>query len=262
MKKNNKEDKKYVAIYTRVSSEEQKKEGLSLDAQKKKLVDYAQEKEWIVFKVYTDAGVSGKSIKGRKAFSDMLQDARNDKFSGILITKFDRAFRNVKEALITVDELHELGIDFISMSEQIDTTSPMGKMVFTVISAFAQLERELTAGRVNDINQYKFSKGVMIGKAPLGYKWSKRKKQFVVDPEESAKVKDIFDMSYKNIGYREICKKYRMSPSTYYKLIRNKFYIGLIGFSGEQREGSHDPIIEQAVFNHVNDHLNSKNNDH
>lgn len=246
------EYKKRVAIYTRVSSEEQKKEGISLDAQKKSLEDYAIQKEWFVHKIYTDAGITAKDIKGRKAFQECLNDAKLGKFSAILITKFDRPFRNTIEALMTLDQLHAIKVDFISLAENIDTTTPMGRAMFSIISVFAELERNMTAQRVSDVNKFKFNKGIMIGKAPLGYKWSKRQKSFVVDLEDSAKVKDIFEMSASGINFKEICSKHKIAKSSYYSIIKNDFYTGMIEFNGEKRLGSHDPLISKQLFEKVN----------
>jgi len=245
-------NKKRVAGYIRVSSSDQAKEGYSLDAQKRKIEEYSEFKEWSVFKIYEDAGISGKSIKGRKAFQDMINDAKNGKFSAILIFKLDRAFRNVKDALNTLDELSKIKVDFISLSENIDTTTAMGKFFFTVINAFAQLERELTGERLNLTLNKKFQDGVMVGKSPIGYKWSKTKKIMVIDNKKSDMIKDIFEMTAKGISYREICGKYKLKPQSYYNMIRNKVYIGIITFEGVEREGIHQPIIDKGLFYEVN----------
>lgn len=245
-------DKKLVSIYIRVSSEEQKQSGLSLDAQKRVLLDYIKTKGWILFKEYIDAGISGKSIKGRKAFKELLEDAKNKEFSTILIYKFDRAFRNVKDALITLDELKELGIDFVSITEQIDTTTAMGKFFFVVISGFAELERNLTVDRMKLIMHDKFNRGLNIGKCPFGYKWSKTKKMMIKDIKKSSIIKDIFELTSKGIGYKEICEKYKLKPQSYYNIIKNKVYIGIVSFEGEERKGRHEPLIDKELFEMVN----------
>lgn len=250
------DNKKRVAIYIRVSSEEQAKEGYSLDAQKKKLEEYAEFKKWFVYKIYEDAGISGKSIKGRKAFQDMLNDAKQEKFSAILIYKFDRAFRNVKDALNTLDELKEIGVDFVSITEDIDTTSAMGKFFFTIISGFAELERGLTGERLNLTLNRKFEQGIMIGKSPLGYSWNKRKKMMVIDEKKASIIRDVFQMTSEGVGYREICKKHKIKPQSYYNIIKNKVYIGIISFEGKEKKGIHKSLISKELF----DKCNEKNN--
>lgn len=248
MKEKESQRKRRVAIYTRVSSEEQKREGISLDAQKKALEDLALSRDWFVYKIYTDAGITAKDIKGRKSFQECLNDAKAGKFSAILITKFDRPFRNTVEALVTLDDLHSHKVDFISLAENVDTTTPMGRAMFTIISAFAELERNLTAQRVNDVNRFKFESGVMIGKAPLGYKWSKKQKKFVVDQENADRIRNIFKMASEGKNYKEICEKHQLGFTTYYKLLKNEFYIGIIEFNGEKKLGNHEPLITEEIF--------------
>ncbi len=252
-----KEEKKRVALYIRVSSDEQKREGLSIEAQKRKLEQYCEFKDWYVFKIYQDEGKSGKSVKGRPAFSQMLKDT--DKFSAILITKFDRAFRNVKEGLITLDYLHENNIDFISITEVIDTTSSMGKAMFTIIATFAELERQLTRDRNKAIMRDKFDMGIPIGKIPFGYKAlyknKKEKKGIIkieIDKKKSEIVRAIFDKTAKGIGYKEICYEYGLKPQSYYNMIRNRVYLGLVAFDGEEKTGTQGEIISKELFNKVN----------
>jgi len=252
-------DKKNVAIYIRVSSDEQKKEGLSVEAQLRKLQQYCEFKDWVVFKVYTDEGISAKSIKGRPAFSQMLQETKNGKFSAILITKFDRAFRNVKEALITFDDLKEKGVDFVSISEDIDTTTAMGKFFFIIISALAQFEREMTSDRNKAILEDKFNRGIIIGKIPFGYnavyKNKKEKKgiiKIVIHPKESEIVKQVFQKTSEGISYKEICKEFKLKPQSYYNMIKNKVYMGIVSFEGIQKTGSHEGIISEELWRKVN----------
>ncbi|MCK9370142.1 recombinase family protein [Candidatus Dojkabacteria bacterium] len=248
MKEKESQTKKRVAIYTRVSSEEQKREGLSLDAQRKALEDYAQLKGFWVYKIYTDAGISGFSIKKRKAFKEMLTDAKAGKFSAILITKFDRAFRNVVDAIKTVEELKTLKIDLVSLNEQVDTTTAMGNFFFILMSALAQLERDLTVERVSETNSSKFSNGIMIGRSPLGYMYSKKQKRFIPDPKTKDMIIDIFQMTAQGINYRYICGKHNLGFTTYYKLIRNEFYMGNIRFKKNTNIGNHEPLISKELF--------------
>lgn len=248
-------ENKKVAVYIRVSSEEQKKEGLSIEAQTRSLQEYCEFKKWIIFKIYKDEGVSGKSIKGRKEFIQMLEDSKNGKFSGIIVTKFDRAFRNVIDSLNTLDDFHERKIDFISISENIDTTTPMGKAMFTMISLFAELERSMTGKRNKDIMMDKVNRGIFPGKSPFGYKTVIREKRvvgFAIDQKEASIVQDAFKMASEGLGYAEICRKHGLSPQSYYNLIKNKVYIGIVSFEGIERKGSHPALISEELFNKVN----------
>jgi len=245
-------ENKKVALYIRVSSDEQRKEGLSIEAQIRRLQQYCNFKKWVIFKIYKDEGVSGKSIKGRKDFLNMLENSKRGKFSAILVTKIDRAFRNVKEALITLDELKERKIDFVSISEDIDTTTAMGKAMFTIISVFAELERSLTRDRNKDIMKDKFERGMMPGKAPFGYCWNKKKKIMEVDKRKSEIVKKAFELTSEGIGYRKICDELKLKPQSYYNIIKNKVYIGIIKFENKTKKGVHEPLVSEELFNKAN----------
>ena len=251
-------EKNKVALYLRVSSDEQKKEGLSVEAQERKLRSYCGYKEWEIYKTYKDEGISAKSIKGRKSFIELLKDAKEKKFSAILITKLDRAFRNVKEALITLEELKKEEIDFISISEDFDTTTAMGKFFFLITSGFAELERNMTSDRVKDILRDKFERGIVVGKIPFGYdpiyKDKKRKVGIIglkIKETDAEIIRDIFNLTLHGKNYREICQKYNLKPQSYYNIIKNPIYAGFVEFGNIRKKGNHTPIISEEVFNKV-----------
>jgi len=247
-----------VALYLRVSTDEQKKHGLSLEAQLKNLQDYCKFKGWSIYKVYRDEGISGKSTKNRTAFIEMLEDSRNKKFSIILVTKIDRAFRNVMDALTSLEELRKNKIDFVSIAEDIDTTTPMGKAMFTIISVFAQLERELNVKRVSDVRKFRFDKGMFPARAPFGYSAIRKNKKvvgFKVNKRESEIVKKVFKDSFESIDYKITCKELNIKPGSYYNILKNKAYIGIIEFNGVEKKGLHEPLVSEEVFKEVNSNL-------
>lgn len=246
---------KRVAIYIRVSSNEQKKEGLSLASQLKKLYEYAKFKGWAIVKEYKDEGISGGFIKKRKGFKSLLEDSKKGVFSALLVTKIDRAFRNTKEALITLDELNERDIDFVSVSEDIDTTSPMGKLFFTMISAFSQFEREVTKERGRNIWMDKFEKGMFPIRPPFGYKAKKRSGKvilFEINPKEAQIVKKCFLNANGGIDYKVTCIDLKLHPQQYYNIIRNPAYAGFVQFEGKINKGLHKPIISEEIFKKLN----------
>jgi len=249
------EGKKKVAIYIRVSSQEQKTEGLSLASQLKKLSSYCEFNKWEIVKSYRDEGVSGGFIKKRKGFKSLLDDSKLGLFSTVLITKFDRAFRNTKEALETLDYFKERGIDFVSISEDIDTTTAIGKLFFTIISAFSQFEREITRDRGRDIWRDKFEKGMFPVRPPFGYKAIKRDKKvigFKINPKESETVRECFNLTNSGYSYREIGKRLKLKPQQYYNIIKNRAYCGYVTFEGHEKKGTHEPIISEEIYNAVN----------
>ncbi len=133
---------KKVAIYVRVSTKDQ-----SVDMQLNDLERYSKERGLNVFKVYEDSGVSGTK-ETRPALSDLMDDAMKRKFDVVLVWRFDRFARSTKHLVTALYEFRNLGIDFISYQENIDTSSPLGEAIFTIISAMSKLERDIIAERV------------------------------------------------------------------------------------------------------------------
>jgi len=131
-----------VAIYARVSTTDQ-----STDSQLLDLRRYVADRGWRIFKEYTDNGVSGTK-DNRPALNQLMDDAKKRRFSVVLVWRFDRFARSTKHLILALEEFRNLGIDFVSFQENIDTSSPLGSAIFTIISAVAQLERDIIAERV------------------------------------------------------------------------------------------------------------------
>ncbi len=131
-----------IAIYARVSTQDQSTESQLLD-----LRQYATSRGWSVFKEYTDNGVSG-STDNRPALNELMADAKKRRFGAVLVWRFDRMARSTKHLILALEEFRNLGIDFVSFQENIDTSSPLGSAIFTIISAVAQLERDIIRERV------------------------------------------------------------------------------------------------------------------
>ena len=131
-----------VAIYCRVSTLEQSNDSQLLDLKR-----YIQERGWHIFKEYCDNGISG-SKDNRPALNELLDDAKKRRFDVVLVWRFDRFARSTKHLILALEEFRNLGIDFVSYQENIDTSSPLGSAIFTIISAVAQLERDIIAERV------------------------------------------------------------------------------------------------------------------
>ena len=133
---------KRVAIYVRVSTKDQ-----SVGMQLNDLERYSKERGLNIFKVYEDNGVSGTK-ETRPALGQLMDDARKRKFNVVLVWRFDRFARSTKHLVNALYEFRNLGIDFISYQENIDTSSPLGEAIFTIISAMSKLERDIIAERV------------------------------------------------------------------------------------------------------------------
>ena len=133
---------KKVAIYARVSTDRQ-----TTDSQLNELREFVRRAKWKVYREYIDNGYSGKNTQ-RPAYTEMLADARHRRFDLLLVWKLDRLSRSLKDLITTLDELGHLGIDFVSYDNQLDTSSPSGKLVFNIIGAVAEFERDIIRERV------------------------------------------------------------------------------------------------------------------
>ena len=226
-----------VAIYTRVSTEDQAREGYSIEVQQEYLLDHANRLGLEVYKIYTDE-VSGY-ILDRPALKEMLQDAKGKKFELIITYKLDRFSRKLKDLLNIVDELEGYGVAYKSATEPFDTTTSAGKLMFQQLGSFAEFERNRIKERVFP----GMIKGVQQGNwqgaryAPYGYRYNKEKKLLEVVPEESDIVKLIYMMYLSNKTSGQIAeylylKGYKTRSGGKFnsplacKILKNQIYLG------------------------------------
>jgi DNA invertase Pin-like site-specific DNA recombinase len=149
-----------VAIYTRISTADQSAEG-----QTHELKQYAKRRGWQIQKIYADT-ISG-SKGSRPALDEMLKDAKNRHFDCVLVWRIDRLGRSVRHLLEVLETFRVLGIEFISLNEAIDTSTPAGTMVFVVLAAVAELERSITVERVRMGLQNAKRRGVQLGRPAI-----------------------------------------------------------------------------------------------
>ncbi len=241
-----------AAIYVRVSTAEQAKEGFSLAAQEDTLKNYAKTLGYNLYKIYKDEGKSAKDIKHRPALKQLLEDAENKKFQAIFVYKLDRFSRSLKDLILTIEKLKEQEIDFISLQDKIETASASGKLMFHIISAFAEFERDIISERTKFGMTEKAKEGGIVSKAPLGYEIQNNK----LEPDNNKeKVKEIFNTFInKDISLTKLAKQYNLTTRGLTKLLKNTTYLGKIKFKGSY-QGNHEPIITQEIFNKTQEKL-------
>lgn len=244
-----KETKPLAAIYIRVSTEEQARQGLSVDAQIDKCKSFCNARDWKIFKIYKDAGHSAGTMN-RPSLELLMRDANEKKFDIILVYKIDRFSRRLTDLILTLDSLKEKDINFTSVTEQIDTTSAMGEAFFQIIGVFAQLERGMVKERVELAFERKIKFGEALFRAPFGYIYQNKK--LVPHPENSQKIKEIFEMWARGINYKEISEKFSIPSSTLYQIIKNQIYLGKIKYRGKFYKGKHKALIGNDLFNQAN----------
>jgi DNA invertase Pin-like site-specific DNA recombinase len=175
-----------VAIYARVSTVNH---GQDVSLQTRELGQFAQARGWKVAGEYIDSGVSG-SKDSRPELNRLMTDAHKRRFDIVCVWRFDRFARSVSHLLRALETFKALGIDFVSYSEQMDTSTPAGKMVFTVLGAVAELERSLIVERVKAGLRNARAKGKRIGRPTSA-----------VDPSQIARLR-ASDVSWREIGWR------------------------------------------------------------
>ena len=238
-----------VGVYVRVSTEEQAKEGISIDAQIDRCQAYCKARGWALYQIYTDAGYSAGSLN-RPALKNLLDDARSKKINILLVYKIDRFSRKLKDLISALEDLKQQGINFTSVTEQIDTTTAMGEAFFQIIGVFAQLERGMVKERVEMAFSKKISSGEVLNRAPLGYVYENRRLKIKKDDAE--KVKEIFQMWAAGVNYKEIAAQFNLPTSTLYEIIKNPTYIGKVQYRDKLFQGAHPAIIEEELFSQIN----------
>ncbi|MGG4308163.1 recombinase family protein [Bacillus anthracis] len=265
-----------AVIYARVSTEEQATEGYSIKAQKDLLIKYAENNNLTIIADYIDEGKSGKSIAGRPQMLRLLEDAKQKKFDAVIVYKLDRLARKTRDSLEIVETLGSQGVQLISLSENIDTTTPHGKMFYTVLSSLAEMERDQIVGRVKMGMTQRAKEGKWNGGQCFGY--DVKNKKLVQNVDETKVVREIFDYADQGFGYKKIVgilnrKGYItkrgnvFSIGTLKGILDNPVYIGKIRFnqyenwaekrrSGKNKDaiivdGEHEAIIPEDLWERV-----------
>jgi site-specific DNA recombinase len=249
--------KPQAAIYIRVSTQEQAQQGFSLAAQQEALENYAKALGYEVLKIYKDEGKSAKNIQQRPEMMQMLKDAESKKFSAIFIYKLDRFSRSIKDLILTIDKLKDWGIDFVSLQDKIETTSASGKLMFHIISAFAEFERNIIGDRTTFGMQRKAKEGGFITKAPKGYHLIDKKLE--IHDEEADQVRKIYqEFLDSDISLTKLGKKHSMTTAGIKKLLQNTTYLGKVKFAKQESDGQHQALLDDVLFKAVQSKLKSK----
>lgn len=179
--------RKSVALYTRVSTEDQARQGYSLAAQRKRLRSFCSAQGWFVVDEYVDDGYTGRDIR-RPQYRRMMEE--QDRWDSILVLKMDRIHRNSRNFMSMMDDLRRWEKDFVSATESLDTSTATGRFVADMLQRIAQLESEQTGERVYMGMKEKAQEGGFNGmSAPFGYEV--RRGRLVLNRREAATVRRI-----------------------------------------------------------------------
>ena len=250
-----------VGIYPRVSTQEQALNGHSIDEQIERCRKYCEAMKWNVYRIYTDAGYSGASLN-RPGLQQLIRDVKDGKLDKVLVYKLDRLSRSQKDTLYLIEDVFLASkIDFVSMSENFDTSSAFGRAMIGILSVFAQLEREqikerMTMGKEARAKQGGFSGARYI---PTGYDYVDG--QLVPNDYEALQIRQIFDrvQALEPITHiAEDMNRDGMTPRSgkwthqlIRRLIVSRTYVGDISYGGKWFAGNHQPIIAKEQFDAV-----------
>ena len=256
------DDKKYVVgLYPRVSTEDQFRHGHSLDEQKERMLKLCDYKNYEVYKVYEDAGISAKNMN-RPAFQEMIQDVKDGKINKIIVYKLDRLTRSIKDLEEICIFLEDNHCSLESMCEDINTSTANGKFFIRMLTILAQLEIERTSERTKFGMVGAVKKGHFVGRAPIGY--DKVDKKLVINDLESEVIRRIFDLYIKGTAANAITKllneekvlNRKWIPTLIDRILSNEIYIGnyvhrktVSNEKSQKFVGVAPAIIEEEVFN-------------
>lgn len=268
-----------VAIYKRVSTDDQAREGHSLEEQERIIRNHCETYGYKIYKVYSDEGFSGKETTKRKQFNKMMADMKAKKFNKIIALKLDRITRDLYDFVTFTKSLDKYNCGFEFVLEKFDTTSPSGRMILNILGVFAQFEREMIRERTLIGVHGAIDKGHYGGPIPLGYKKDKESKLYLIDEETAPIVKEIFNLCLKGKTYSQISQlmkdKYSYmsynrrdkktkeaytvqkswTDSTISTILNNKVYYGVWehkkkqkDVESEEKSGFIPPIITKEIY--------------
>lgn len=180
-----------IAIYARISTSDKSQD---LDTQLIPLKQYTEQRGWKIYEIYTDE-ISG-SKESRPSLNRLMKDAHKRKFDGVLVWRFDRFSRSTKQLINSLETFRSLGINFVSYQEAIDTSTPAGQMMFTMISAFAQFERSIIQERVKAGLEKAKAKGKKLGR-----------------PKQKRDINQIIKLRQSGLSIRQIASELNISRS-------------------------------------------------
>src|SRR5256712_1206434 len=225
-----------VAVYARVSTEDQAKEGFSLEAQRERLEAYCLARDWSVAARYVDEGHSGRNIR-RPAYQKMMSE--RDEWDALLVIKMDRIHRNSRNFMEMMENLQEWGKDFVSASESLDTSTAMGRFVMDIIQRIAQLESEQIGERVKMgmTQKARVGPGILGFHPPLGYDIAEGR--LVPIATEAEVVREMFDLCLEgrtleetaadlNANGRRTKRDTAWTPIKVYRILHNPVYAGFL----------------------------------
>lgn len=260
-----------TAVYLRVSTEDQAKEGFSIAAQKEKLTKYVEVNDWELYDYFIDDGISGKNIKDRPELTRLIELIKKKEINNVLVYKLDRLTRSVKDLINLIELFEQYDCSFSSVTEKLDTSNAVGRMFIKIIGIFAEFERENLAERVSFGYEEKTRQGNYTNtNGVYGYDYIVGKGDLIINEEEAELVRKTYEDYLNGKAMISIAKDYNLrhvptkrggdwSQSTIQSILTNETYLGKVRYGVNKKiknkafivESDHEPIIDEYTFKKV-----------
>lgn len=245
-----------AALYIRVSTQEQV-ENYSITTQRERLEAFCKSKGWLIYDIYTDPGYSGSNID-RPDLKRMLNDL--DKFDTVVVYRLDRLSRSQRDTLTLIEDYFlKNSVDFVSITETLDTSTPFGKAMIGILSVFAQLERETITERMRNGLIKRAQEGYRVAGGnydPAGYKTLENGDLEII-PEEAEHIKKAADLYEQYHSITKVQNKLKELGypvwrfRRYRDILPNWLYAGYVSFAGEYYKGRHQPILSSEQIKRI-----------
>jgi site-specific DNA recombinase len=250
-----------VIIYVRVSTQEQAREGYSIGEQIDRLTRYCEAMRWTIVRTYTDPGFSGATMD-RPGLNALIHDAQAGLTDRVLVYKLDRLSRSQLDTLYLIEKVFLANdVDFISMSENFDTSTPFGRAMVGILAVFAQLEREQIRERMMMGKAARGKEGLYHGgvNTPIGYDYQDG--HLVVNDWERAQIAEAFRLAAGGMAPARIAERFSEAGYAHKygpwngrsvkRVLRNRAYLGYIQHVGKWYKGEHEAIVSEEIFDRV-----------
>lgn len=250
-----------VAIYIRVSTEEQAREGYSLAAQENVLLKFCNLKNYKIYKIYADEGISAKDTIHRPQFQEMIKDAKNGCFNVILVWKLTRLTRKLSNLTKICDELFNKNVFIVSYTEGFDCTTSAGRLMMNMLGTIAEFERDVISENICFALKERAGQGNPPATPVLGY-IRVAKNKININPKEAQQIRYIYKKYLETQSLSEVsrlCERQGYvgkkgkspAPQQIAIILTRPLYAGYILHKGKLYKGNHKSIISVDLFNKV-----------
>lgn len=241
---------KKSAIYVRVSTDAQREEGYSIDAQKQALAAYCVAQSIKDYEFFEDGGFSGSNMN-RPELQRLIKEIKSKQVERVLVYRLDRLSRSQKDTLYLIEDVfNPHGVDFVSLKESMDTATPIGRLMVGILSAFAQLERENIRERTRMGMKERVKEGYWMGggRIPFGYDYD-QDKGILVPNKDAVTVRKIYDLYIQGYSCNVIAQMLGLKyERLVMQILTRKSNCGFICYNGEEYKGKHEPIIDLETY--------------